>query len=314
MKNFHREEYQKIIDKEAAYWDNVGRKAVEYGIPVWVDLKRAGLRRKTVPPYVKILQYDPYFHNIVRENMRIIEPIKGKSGRILDIVCGAGWIGMLLAEKGFKVSGLDVSKDMIDIAKRHAQKFSKNLKYAPEYTVMDLNFPGLEKNLYDYVTAFDGLHHILHLDNLLKEIRKAVKDKGELLVYDHVGTGRLTSFINRLGTFLGYLVPSRNHSYPDQIKYLIGKLSGAKEGQGLSPFEDVSADKLIGKVGNYFKIKEIDRHISLFKIMETVYGLYLPRSIREKIIRNLKKIDGLLTRKGILTGEYVFIRATKSDI
>jgi len=49
----------------------------------------------------------------------------GQEGTILDVGCGTGQATLLLAQKGYKVTGLDISQDMINVAKEKCTSFPK---------------------------------------------------------------------------------------------------------------------------------------------------------------------------------------------
>ncbi len=63
--------------------------------------------------------------NIIRiiEWRNIFEWLNLKEGeRILDVACGVGTLSLKIAEKGCKVHGIDISKDVIKRAKRLAER------------------------------------------------------------------------------------------------------------------------------------------------------------------------------------------------
>jgi len=73
--------------------------------------------------------------------------------KILDIGCGTGFpIDKYLCEKGFSVTGIDISENMLEIAK------SQNLENANFQLCDFFEFEPLEK--YDAIIAFDSLFHL----------------------------------------------------------------------------------------------------------------------------------------------------------
>ncbi len=46
-----------------------------------------------------------------------------KEGTVLDVGCGSGQATMPFAERGYQVTGLDISKDLITIAKKKCSPF-----------------------------------------------------------------------------------------------------------------------------------------------------------------------------------------------
>ena len=46
-----------------------------------------------------------------------------KAGKVLDLGCGTGQATLLFAERGFSVTGLDVSDNMIEVAKKKCSQY-----------------------------------------------------------------------------------------------------------------------------------------------------------------------------------------------
>ena len=72
-----------------------------------------------------------------RNLIRVLEKYVKKEDEILDIGCGAGAIDFFLANRGFKVTGIDISTNAIEMCKKssHALEFESQLKFAR------INFP-----------------------------------------------------------------------------------------------------------------------------------------------------------------------------
>jgi SAM-dependent methyltransferase len=49
-------------------------------------------------------------------------------GEVLEIACGTGRVLIPIAKKGIKITGLDISQKMLDIARNKAAGFEKNIK------------------------------------------------------------------------------------------------------------------------------------------------------------------------------------------
>ena len=84
---------------------------------------------------------------------RIWLPRVPLNGRILDICCGTGYLAGLLSERGYHVTGLDVSEPMIEYARKNVP--------AAEFQVADATRFQQPATFDAAVSTFDSLNHIL---------------------------------------------------------------------------------------------------------------------------------------------------------
>lgn len=101
-----------------------------------------------------------------------------KDKNILDIGCGSGWIEeMLLLRGAKKVTGIDVSDEVIKKAKRKKLKKTVYLKAS----AIDLPF---RKNTFDTIVSFEVIEHIPTNteQKMFDEIRRVLKPGGVFYV------------------------------------------------------------------------------------------------------------------------------------
>jgi len=101
---------------------------------------------------------------------------------ILDGGCGTGGHAIPLAKRGYEVTGVDLSEDMINIAKEKASKDGINV----DFNVMDLRELELNKKFDACICMFAVIDYLTNNRGLLKvlsNIRKHLKD-GSLLIFD----------------------------------------------------------------------------------------------------------------------------------
>ncbi len=110
---------------------------------------------------------------------RALEPPPG--GRLLDIGCGTGRLANLLAARGYRVTGIDVSTAFLQIAEGDAACL--NLKTV-EYGHQDMRTIGWEEE-FDaalcYFTTFGYFSDIENAD-VLRRVARALKPGGRFLV------------------------------------------------------------------------------------------------------------------------------------
>lgn len=79
-----------------------------------------------------------------------------KKGKALDLCCGAGTNTVYLAEKGFEVTGIDISPTAIEFAKKKAEKANVKIKFkVADFT--ELPFADEE---FDFVFDMGCFHHV----------------------------------------------------------------------------------------------------------------------------------------------------------
>jgi|GEM_PF-1520001 len=110
-----------------------------------------------------------------------------KSLQILDFGCGTGEFCKCLADLGHKVTGIDHSKKMLEIATSHLSGIAEMLhgNHGAEFFGSKVN-----QNRYDIVTAMHSLEWIEDIDSALANLAKVIVSGG-LLVFavfpkDHV--------------------------------------------------------------------------------------------------------------------------------
>ena len=120
-------------------------------------------------------------------------------GKVLDIGCGTGYpIAQYLVSRNFKVTGIDISREMINKAK------SLKLKNAEFINQDILNFSSQTK--YDGVIAFDSIWHIAKNKQsaIYRKVSSLMRDKA-YFIFTHgnrndetIGTMFQQRFIMRL--------------------------------------------------------------------------------------------------------------------
>ncbi|MDI6846759.1 MAG: methyltransferase domain-containing protein [Candidatus Bathyarchaeia archaeon] len=127
----------------------------------------------------EIEDYDAVvFTNIIRR--REIDLIKSelqaiKPKRILDFGCGGGWLSKILASCNCEVVGVDVSRSLVNSAKRVAPMVT--------FVVGDgMNLPFMG-GVFDAVVSIATLHH-LDVKKGLKEVRRVLKNRGTVMLME----------------------------------------------------------------------------------------------------------------------------------
>ncbi|MEM3078635.1 MAG: class I SAM-dependent methyltransferase, partial [Nitrososphaerales archaeon] len=131
--------------------------------------------------------YDRYVNRIfVNWFKRIANDIKDGqiSGTIIDIGTGPGRLPIEIAKQvaNVKVFGIDISEDMIRIAKRKAEKESVADKV--EFKVRSAYDTGFKDNSVDLVLSTGLIHHLKEPSKAFDEAYRILKRGGEAWMYD----------------------------------------------------------------------------------------------------------------------------------
>jgi len=122
------------------------------------------------------------FTDVYRQNFVAFLPEKC---RVLDIGCGPGHDTSYFADKGFHVTGIDMSEEMVALATRREPRAN--------FKVMDMRELSFKDNSFDGVWVSFAFLHIKRADAkpTLEEFHRILRENGHLciLVHTNVTTG-----------------------------------------------------------------------------------------------------------------------------
>ena len=113
--------------------------------------------------------------------VKVIEAGKVKPGLALDLGCGTGIKSIYLAQRGFRVTGVDISETAIKFANKNA----KRAKVKVRFIVADAtNLSFLKDRKFDFVLDWANLHGIpkTKRKKYIAEIVKHTKKDSKLLL------------------------------------------------------------------------------------------------------------------------------------
>ena len=103
-----------------------------------------------------------------------LKMIEGKD--VLDVGCAAGYFTRHIAKKGFRVHGIDVLEDSIQIAEEF-NKFPNTT-----YEVRDLITNPLPSESFDCITFLETIEHVENPAGFLKEFNRILRPNGVLII------------------------------------------------------------------------------------------------------------------------------------
>ncbi len=126
--------------------------------------------------------YPQYSEKMAELLPAVLERFAAGPRALLDLACGEGTFSVIMAKKGFQVTGIDLSPQMLQFARERAEKENVNV----EFLVQDIRSLLFEER-FDLVTCwYDSLNYLLQLEDLEKTfngVYRALK-RGGLFIFD----------------------------------------------------------------------------------------------------------------------------------
>jgi demethylmenaquinone methyltransferase/2-methoxy-6-polyprenyl-1,4-benzoquinol methylase len=167
-----------------------------------------------VAPKYDLLNRLISFNSDTRTRQKLIELAHIKSGDLIcDLACGTGDLSILMANQGAKVTGIDLSEQMLAYAKLKTQKSNIEFK---QQNILDIK----EHNQFDLVTIAYGIRNLPNYSDGLKVMYQMLKAGGRVFIleFSHPRNHllkRLSGFyINKIAPFLSALInPKAKFAY-----------------------------------------------------------------------------------------------------
>ncbi|MCK5567354.1 MAG: bifunctional demethylmenaquinone methyltransferase/2-methoxy-6-polyprenyl-1,4-benzoquinol methylase UbiE [Actinomycetia bacterium] len=154
---------------------------------------------------------------------QFLRRINSSDSRILDICCGTGTstYQIWLKAGSARVSGIDFSDGMIDIAKSKYKENTDLVFYSSDAS--DLDFAD---NAFDCITIVFGIRNILKRKKALKEFYRVTKHSGRIIIleFNYIEKGSFSYlfrfYLSRIMPFVGGFITGDRWAY----RYLAGTI------------------------------------------------------------------------------------------
>lgn len=135
-----------------------------------------------------------------------------KGSRVLDIGCGGGILAEGLAERGARVTGLDVEPAAIAVAKQHAGQTG----LAIDYVCQPLE--SYQATPYPIITCLEMLEHVSRPEMILEHAARLLAPGGYLILSTINRTPKAYASVILAAEYVLGLLPKQTHDYQRFLK------------------------------------------------------------------------------------------------
>ncbi len=128
------------------------------------------------------LTRDVDYEKIVEFYHEILEKEHIHPRTVVDLACGTGSVALLLAQRGYRVTGVDMSEEMLTVAAQRAQ----DKQIQPVFVCQRLQELVLPRGVDMAVCALDGLDYIIEPEDCCQAIRQVYRalNPGGIFIFD----------------------------------------------------------------------------------------------------------------------------------
>ena len=129
--------------------------------------------------------------------------------KCLDVGCGGGILSERVKRLGADITGIDLSKELINVAKKHSKNSSLKIKYE---CISTRNFiKKYPSKLFDIVIASEVIEHVDNRENFIEDLSKLMK-VGALLFITTLNSSFTSIFFSKIiGENILSLIPKGTH-------------------------------------------------------------------------------------------------------
>lgn len=167
-------------------------------------------------------ELDHMLNRLITVNKLLKKNVKKKSN-ILELGFGAGQSASLFLKDGYKYTGVDISKSLVNYAKDKNKNFLKNKKAKFYVGSMDKKLKFTDQQ-FDAVIVIGAIQYVMNIDLCIKEIRRVLKNDGIFIlaqtnsfaIMDIISPRKFIKFLSRV-----FFKENFMYSYSTTLKSII---------------------------------------------------------------------------------------------
>jgi 2-polyprenyl-6-hydroxyphenyl methylase/3-demethylubiquinone-9 3-methyltransferase len=132
--------------------------------------------------------------------------------KVLDLGCGGGILSESIAHKGADVLGIDIEKNLIEVAKAHAKQEGLSIDYQA------MAVEEYKGKSFDVIVCMEMLEHVDDPGQILQECQRLLKPNGYLFLSTINRSLKAYLELILMGEYVLKLLPRQTHDYRLFIK------------------------------------------------------------------------------------------------
>ncbi|MBS3168411.1 methyltransferase domain-containing protein [Candidatus Woesearchaeota archaeon] len=220
-------------------------------------------------------------------------------GNILDIGCGSGQASFLFAEKGFNVLGLDLSLDLINIAKEKSSSLKK-----VEFMHGSFENEEFQEKSFDLIISGMAWHWI-EAENRYLKIYKTLKENGTVAFFWSCQKTNDLNFINEMSNILDVYGGKNAGPAGSRVKELANKTY--KELQDSKLFSNL-------EIKEYEDILDFSKERYSNLVLSYAWAQQLSLERQQEMLQNLEDAYKKYQKPLMIPYNYILILAKKNKV
>jgi len=173
---------KEMLKNAIGYWDNRAQSIIKFkGGEFYTE------RKASIPYYI-------YRRN---KTLYLMDKLDVKGKNILEIGCGTGYYCRYLKKRGGEVIGVDLSNNMLKLAKKYAKNSSLGILFLKN-TAEDMGF---KNESFDMILSVTVLQHNENsrLKMIVREMSRILKRGGKAIIFEDIAPKKIEVRMDKKG-------------------------------------------------------------------------------------------------------------------